>query len=188
MQKRCEWSREKPGYYVQYHDEEWGVPVHEDKELFEFLLLEGAQAGLSWDTVLRKRAGYRKVFCDFNVKAVSELSDQELTKIQLDPSIIRNRLKIESARNNARCFIKVQEEVGSFDSYIWSFSDGKVIQNNFKNATDVPTSTVLSDRISKDLKKRGFKFVGSTIVYAYLQAIGIVNDHTTDCFRHSQLS
>jgi DNA-3-methyladenine glycosylase I len=187
MQKRCEWAEGKPDYYLEYHDREWGVPVHDDQRLFEFLILEGAQAGLSWETVLQKRNGYREVFMDFDIHAVAGLSDQYLEGLRQESKIIRNRLKIESARINARAAIHLQKDFGSLDTYFWSFVDGQPIQNHFTSLSEVPASTPLSDRISKDLKKRGFKFVGSTIIYAFMQATGIVNDHTTDCSRYQEL-
>jgi DNA-3-methyladenine glycosylase I len=187
MKKRCAWS-EKTTHEETYHDEEWGVPVHDDRLLFEMLTLEGAQAGLSWSTVLNKREGYRKAFDNFDWNIIINYSDDKIQDLILDKSIIRHRLKINSVVTNAKAFIEIQEEFGSFDAYIWSFTNGKVIQNNWKDFTDVPAKTDLSDKISKDLKKRGFKFIGSTICYAFMQAIGIVNDHTTDCFRHKELN
>lgn len=182
MQKRCSWVSDDP-LYIDYHDHEWGVPVHDDRELFEFLVLEGAQAGLSWVTILKKRDGYRKHFKDFDVKKVAQMTDEELDEILKDPSIVRNKLKIYSVRKNARAFLEVQEEFGTFDAYIWGFVDHMQTQNAWKALEDVPTKTDVSDALSKDLKKRGFTFVGSTIMYAYMQAVGLVNDHTTDCFR-----
>lgn len=181
--KRCGWCGDDP-LYVAYHDEEWGVPVYDDKKLFEFLILEGAQAGLAWITILRKREGYRKAFCNFDVKKVAALSDQQLEKKLLDPAIIRNRLKVFSARTNARAFIEVQKEFGSFSDYIWSFVGHQTIQNRCKSMSEVPATSTESDALSKDMKKRGFKFVGSTILYAHMQATGMVNDHTTECFRY----
>ena len=186
--KICSWVNLKNPLYVKYHDEEWGVPVKRDQKLFEMLILEGAQAGLSWETVLNKRAHYKKVFHNFNVKKCAELKDKEFEKILLDPGIIRNRLKVFSVRTNAIALLAVKAEFGSFSKYIWSFTEGEVIQNNWKNIKNVPAKTELSDFISKDLKKRGFKFIGSTIVYAYLQGIGVVNDHTTDCYRYEELN
>ncbi len=181
--KRCGWSGTDENY-VRYHDEEWGVPVHDDQVLFEFLILEGAQAGLSWATILNKREGYRKAFADFDVKRVARMREPRLEKLLLDPSIVRNRLKVYSAVSNAKAFIAVQKEFGSFDHYLWGFVDYKPVQNKPRKMADVPARTELSDTLSKDLKKRGFKFVGSTIVYAYLQAVGVVNDHEVSCFRH----
>jgi len=186
MMKRCAWVGDTK-IYQDYHDTEWGVPVRDDQRLFEFLILEGAQAGLSWITILKKRAGYRQLFHDFEVQKCAQLTDDYLEQCLLDPSIIRNRLKVYSVRTNAENFIKVQQEFGSFSNYLWGFVDDQPIINHFKTISEVPASTELSDRIAKDMKKRGFKFVGTTIVYAYLQAVGVVNDHTTDCFRHVEL-
>ena len=185
MSKRCRWCGDDP-LYVDYHDKEWGVPVRDDQTLFEFLILEGAQAGLSWITVLRKREGYRKLFADFNAQKVARFTDKRLDKLLLDPGIIRNKLKVYGARKNARAFLAVQEEKGSFADYMWDFVDGKPIQNQWKNLKATPANTALSDTISKDMKKRGFTFVGSTIIYAHMQATGMVNDHTLDCFRHKE--
>lgn len=184
--KRCTWCLGSE-LYIDYHDKEWGVPVHDDRHLFEMLMLEGAQAGLSWITVLNKRENYRKAFDHFDAQKMARYSDKKLAKLLLNPGIIRNRLKIKSAVKNARGFLAVQEEFGSFDQYIWQFVDGQVIQNKFKNREDVPAKTKESDAMSKDLKKRGFSFVGSTICYAYMQGVGMVNDHTTDCFRWKEL-
>ena len=185
MVKRCSWCGEDP-LYVQYHDEEWGAPLHDDRALFEFLVLEGAQAGLSWITVLRKREGYRAAFDGFDAAKVARYSDRKLNQLLQDARIIRNRLKVRSARQNARAFLAVQEEWGSFSDYIWHFVDGKPIQNRWQTMADLPAATPLSDRISKDMKRRGFNFVGSTIVYAHMQATGMVNDHLADCFRHEE--
>ncbi len=185
MKTRCSWCGDDP-LYIQYHDEEWGVPVRDDKTLFEFLILEGAQAGLSWITILRKREGYRKLFADFDVIKVARFTDKKLEKILLDPQIIRNRLKVYGARKNAKAFLKVQKEFGSFSAYIWGFVDGSPIQNKPKSMADVPATSEISDALSKDMKKRGFTFVGSTILYAHMQATGMINDHTTECFRHKQ--
>lgn len=182
---RCSWCGSDP-LYQQYHDEEWGVPTFDDRLLFEFLILEGAQAGLSWITILKKREGYRKLFDQFDYKKIARYTDNKLEKLRDNPAIVRNRLKIESARTNAQAFLKVQKEFGSFSHFIWSFVDHKPIRNHFKSLKDIPAKTDLSDRISKDLKKRGFKFVGSTIIYAFMQATGMVNDHVTDCFRYEQ--
>ncbi len=183
MTKRCSWCG-IDALYIAYHDEEWGVPVRDDPTLFEFLVLEGAQAGLAWITVLRKREGYRRLFDGFDAGKIARYSDAKLEKLLTDPAIIRNRLKVFGARTNARAFLKVQEDCGSFADYIWGFVDGEPIQNRWRNMSDVPATTPLSDRISKDMKQRGFTFVGSTIIYAHMQATGMVNDHTTDCFRH----
>lgn len=184
---RCPWCL---GFdqYMTYHDEEWGVPVHYDKIHFEFLILEGAQAGLSWSTILKKREGYRKNFADFDPNKVARFSDKKLEKILLDPSIVRNRLKVFAAVTNAKQFLKVQEEFGSFDKYIWGFVGGKPIVNKRKTMKEVPATTPESDALSKDLIKRGFKFVGSTVIYAHMQACGLVNDHLVECHRHTQLS
>ena len=174
--------------YMAYHDEEWGVPVHDDQKHFEFLILEGAQAGLSWITILRRREGYRRAFANFDVKKVAAFEQDKIEELLLDPGIIRNRLKVESTVSNARKFIEVQEEFGSFDKYIWSFVGGKPIVNTWKKMADIPATTKESDALSKDLKKRGFKFVGSTIIYAHMQACGLVNDHVTGCYRYSELT
>ncbi len=183
--KRCSWCGEDP-LYVRYHDQEWGVPVRDDPTLFEFLVLEGAQAGLAWITVLRKREGYRKLFDGFDPEKIARYSDKKLDKLLQDPAIIRNKLKVYGARTNARAFLNVQEERGSFSDYIWDFVDGRPIQNNWRTLKQIPATTRISDTISKDLKKRGFTFVGSTIVYAHMQATGMVNDHTADCFRYRE--
>ena len=181
---RCRWAEGVSLDYIRYHDEEWGVPVHDDQIQFEFLILEGAQAGLSWSTILTKRAGYKKLFADFDPQKVARFTKKRVEKLLLDPAIVRNRLKVESTVSNARAFLKVQEEFGSFSDYIWGFVDGKPIQNNFRKDGDVPATSPESDALSKDLKKRGFRFVGSTIIYAHMQATGMVNDHVTGCFRH----
>lgn len=183
---RCEWAVGDP-LYERYHDLEWGVPVHDDRELFEFLVLEGAQAGLSWITILRKREGYRKVFCDFDPEQVAVFGDDRLEELKNNPGIVRNRLKIASAVTNARAFLAVAEEFGSFATYLWRFVDGEQKLNRFETLAEIPATTADSDRLSKDLKSRGFKFVGSTICYAYMQAVGLVNDHVVDCFRHSEV-
>jgi DNA-3-methyladenine glycosylase I len=182
--KRCKWAGDTSLNYIEYHDTEWGVPVFDDQVQFEFLILEGAQAGLSWSTILNKRDGYRKLFADFDVQKVARFTPKRIAKILLDPAVVRNRLKVESAVSNAKAFIVVQEEFGSFSNYIWQFVDGKPIQNRFEKDNDVPATSAESDALSKDLKKRGFKFVGSTIMYAHMQATGLVNDHVTSCFRH----
>ena len=185
--KRCTWCEGLYDDYVRYHDEEWGVPVNDDRKHFEFLILEGAQAGLSWSTILKRREGYRKAFADFNPEIVAEYDEVKYESLLQDPSIIRNRLKIKSAINNAKRFLEVQKEFGSFDNYIWKFTNGKPLINAWEKMSDIPASTELSDRVSKDLKKRGFNFVGSTIIYAHLQATGIVNDHEVTCFRYKEL-
>jgi DNA-3-methyladenine glycosylase I len=167
-----------------YHDNEWGVESHDDRRLFEFLVLEGAQAGLSWSTILNKREGYRKAFDNFDVKKVAAYTDEDVARLLADPGIVRNRLKVGSAITNARAFLLVQKEFGSFDKYIWQFIGGKPIRNSWKNLTDIPASTPESDAMSKDLKKRGFKFVGTTICYAFMQAVGMVNDHVVGCYKH----
>jgi len=181
---RCKWAEGVSLDYIEYHDKEWGVPVHDDKVQFEFLILEGAQAGLSWSTILNKREGYRQAFAEFDVEKVARFTDKRVEKLLTNPAIVRNRLKVTSAVTNAKAFIKVQEEFGSFSKYIWSFVDGKPIQNKFRNDSDIPATSPESDDLSKDLKKRGFKFVGSTIVYAHMQATGLVNDHVVGCFRY----
>ena len=181
---RCRWAEGVSLDYIRYHDEEWGVPVHDDQTQFEFLILEGAQAGLSWSTILNKRAGYKKLFAEFDPKKVARFTKKRVEKLLLDPAIVRNRLKVESTVSNASAFLKVQEEFGSFSDYIWGFVDGKPIQNKFRKDGDVPATSPESDALSKDLKKRGFRFVGSTIIYAHMQATGLVNDHVTGCFRH----
>ena len=183
MVTRCTWCGDDP-LYVRYHDEEWGVPVRDDRTLFQFLLLEGAQAGLSWITVLRKREGYRKAFAGFDVEKVARFTKKRIEKLLENPAIVRNRLKVESAVSNAQAFIGVQQEFGSFSKYIWGFVDGTPIQNRFRKDAEVPATSPESDALSKDLKKRGFRFVGSTIVYAHMQATGLVNDHVVGCFRH----
>lgn len=180
MVKRCEWATEEPN--LSYHDKEWGVPQHDDQKLFEFLLLEGAQAGLSWVTILKRREGYRKAFANFEAEKVAKFNEKKISLLLKDESIIRNRLKINSAINNAKQFLKVQKEFGTFDKYLWSFVDDKPIKNKFKKLSDLPSSTPVSEKMSKDLKKRGFSFVGPTICYALMQATGLVNDHTTGCF------
>ncbi len=184
--KRCGWCGQDP-LYVNYHDLEWGVPVYDDRKLFEFLILEGAQAGLSWLTILRKREGYRRAFANFDPEVVARYGKREVQKLLNNAQIVRNRLKIASAITNAQCFLDVQKEFGSFSSYQWAFVKGKPIHNRRKNMGDLPAKTEISDLWSKDLKKRGFKFVGSTIVYAHMQAVGMVNDHLTSCFRYKEL-
>ncbi|MGD9992603.1 MAG: DNA-3-methyladenine glycosylase I [Salinivirgaceae bacterium] len=186
--KRCAWAEKQLDAYKVYHDTEWGVPVYDDKKLFEFLILEGAQAGLSWLTILKRRDGYRKAFAGFDVEKVARFDAKKVEELMLDAGIIRNRLKIEAAISNAKIFLAIQKEFGSFSKYMWNFVNGKPIQNKFQHISELPATTPLSDAISKDLKKRGMKFVGSTIIYAHMQATGMVNDHTTDCFRHKQLA
>lgn len=181
---RCKWAAGGGPNYIEYHDQEWGVPARDDRAQFEFLVLEGAQAGLSWSTILNKREGYRKLFADFDVQKVARFTKQRIEKMLLDPAIVRNRLKVESTVANARAFIAVQEEFGSFADYAWGFVGGKPIQHRFRQDSDIPATTPESDALSKDLKKRGFRFVGSTIIYAHMQATGMVNDHVTRCFRH----
>lgn len=186
MIQRCSWC-ENDELYIKYHDEEWGVPVHDDKKHFEFLFLEGAQAGLSWLIVLKKRESYRKAFDDFDPIKIANYSDKKINKLMENPNIIKNRNKINASINNAQKFLEIQDKFGSFDKYIWNFVDGKPIINSWIKISDLPAKTKLSEDISKDLKKRGFKYVGATIVYAHMQAIGIVNDHITSCFRYNQL-
>ena len=183
---RCGWCGSDP-LYVKYHDEEWGVPVYDDRRLFEFLILEGAQAGLSWITILRKRENYRKAFAGVDPRKVAKYGPRDIRRLLGDAGIVRNRLKIEAAVRNARAFLKIQEEFGSFSDYSWSFVGGKSQHNAFKKLKQVPAQTKISDAFSKDLKKRGFNFVGSTILYAHMQAVGMVNDHMTDCFRYREL-
>ncbi len=180
---RCGWAGKGKDFYDQYHDHEWGVPVHDDRHLFEMLILEGAQAGLSWETVLKKRDAYRRVFKNFDVRKVAKMTDANLEKILQDPGIIRNRLKVYAARRNALVFIDIQKEFGSFDAYLWPFIGGKPKVNRPKTLRDISARTAESDALSKDLKKRGMTFVGSTIIYAYMQAIGMVDDHVQECFR-----
>ena len=184
--KRCAWAESGNELYIQYHDREWGVPVHKDRKQFEFLILEGAQAGLSWSTVLNKREGYRKAFANFDPVKVARFSEKKIETLIQDPSIIRNRLKITSAVSNARAFLAIQKEFGSFDTYIWAFVGGKPLQNRWNAMDEVPATSPESDALSKDLKQRGLKFVGSTILYAHLQAAGLVNDHLVSCFRYRE--
>jgi DNA-3-methyladenine glycosylase I len=186
MVKRCEWCGDHP-LYVTYHDREWGVPVHSDRKLFEFLVLEGAQAGLSWLTVLKKRSAYRKAFDGFNFEKVARYNKSKINSLLENPGIIRNRLKIESAVRNAKAFIEVRREFGTFNNYIWQFVENRPLQNRWKSIKELPAKTGLSDAISRDLKKRGFNFVGSTIIYAHMQATGMVNDHITTCFRYREV-
>lgn len=185
---RCPWASEKSGArYVKYHDEEWGVPVHDDIIHFEFLILDGAQAGLSWSTILNKRDNYRKAFAGFDPRKVARFDRRKIARLLEDPGIVRNRLKIESAVKNARAFLKVQKEFGSFDRYIWQFVGGKTLQNRWKTLKEIPAETPESEAMSRDLKRRGFTFVGPTICYAYMQAAGMVNDHLVSCFRHGEV-
>jgi len=181
---RCKWAEGVGLNYIEYHDKEWGVPVHDDRTQFEFLILEGAQAGLSWSTILNKRDGYRTAFAEFDVEKVARFTKKRVEKLLLDPSIVRNRLKVESTVSNAKAFIAVQEEFSSFSDSMWGFVDGRTLQNRFKKDSDIPATSAESDALGKDLKKRGFKFVGSTIMYAHMQATGLVNDHVVGCFRH----
>jgi DNA-3-methyladenine glycosylase I len=182
---RCPWP--KTDLDIAYHDREWGVPQHDDRTLFEFLILEGAQAGLSWSTILKKRDNYRKAFDNFDPAKVARYDNKKISSLLADPGIVRNRLKIASTLTNASAFLAVQREHGSFDRYLWAFTDGKPVINRWKRFDQVPAATPLSDAISKDLRKRGFRFVGTTIIYAYLQAVGVVNDHLTTCYRHAEL-
>lgn len=182
---RCGWSQGDP-LYIEYHDTEWGIPVHDDRRLFEFLILEGAQAGLSWITILRKRESYREAFDGFDPAKVARYDDKRLSRLLENPGIVRNKLKLASAVKNARAFLAIQKEHGSFDRYLWQYVDGKPVASRFRSLSEVPASTPLSDQLSKDLKRRGFNFVGSTIMYAYLQATGVVNDHLVGCFRHGK--
>lgn len=186
MKNRCFWVSNDP-LYIEYHDNEWGVPVYNDDKLFEFLILETFQAGLSWITVLKKRENFRIAFDNFDYKKIAKYSDNKYEQLLQNAGIIRNKLKIKATISNAKAFIKVQEEFGTFSKYIWDFTNGKPIKNIFNKREDVPATTELSDKISKDLKKRGFKFVGSTVIYAHMQATGMVNDHTTDCFRYHEV-
>jgi len=179
---RCNWCN-KSLLYQRYHDDEWGQPLHDEHQHFEFLLLETMQAGLSWITILQRREGYRAAFANFDVEQVARFSLEKVEELMLNPAIIRNRLKINAAVNNAQKFIEIQQEMGSFDQYIWSFSDGQIINNQWQELNQIPATSELSDRVALDLKRRGFKFVGSTTIYAHLQAIGVINDHLVDCWR-----
>ncbi len=183
--KRCEWVNNDLA--IEYHDKEWGVPLHDDRRLFEFLILEGAQAGLSWDTILKKRENYRQAFDNFDAKKIAKYDERKFDELMQNAGIVRNRLKIRSAINGANAFLEIRKEFGTFDKYIWSFVDGKPIKNKFKKLADIPATTEISDRMSKDLKKRGFNFVGSTICYAFMQATGMVNDHVVSCFRYEHI-
>jgi DNA-3-methyladenine glycosylase I len=184
---RCKWLDERNPLYLEYHDKEWGIPVHDDRKLFEMLILEGAQAGLSWSTILIKRENYRRLFDNFDFERIARYNNRKIKKLLDDSGIIRNRLKINAAIQNARAFIKIREDFGSFDKYIWNFVNNKTIQNRFKSFKEVPAKTDISDKISNDLKKRGMNFVGSTIIYAFMQAVGMVNDHETYCFRYKHI-
>lgn len=184
--QRCAWPGDDP-LMIEYHDAEWGVPVHNDKTHFEYIILDGAQAGLSWKTVLHKRVGYRRAFADFDPEIVATYDEERIEELLQDPSIIRNRLKVAGAVKNARAFLAVQEEFGTFDAYIWQFVDGEPIQNTWNDVRRLPAESAEARAMSKDLKRRGFTFVGPTICYAYMQAAGMVNDHTTNCFRHGEL-
>jgi len=186
MKVRCEWA-EANEHEIAYHDTEWGVPEHDDRRLFEFLILEGAQAGLSWDTILKRRGNYRKAFDDFDYNKVAAYDEEKIAELLQDPGIIRNKLKVRSAVSNAKAFIETRNEFGSFDDYLRTFlPEGKPIQNSLKSMQDIPAKTGLSEKISKDMKKRGFNFVGPTIIYAFMQAVGMVNDHVVDCFRYEE--
>jgi len=184
--QRCEWAN-KNGIEQAYHDKEWGVVIHDDRSLFEFLILEGAQAGLSWSTILRKREGYRKAFDNFDARKISQYSQRDVSRLLANPEIIRNRLKINATVTNARAFLQVQKEFGSFDRYIWQFVNGRPIQNSWRKMTEIPPSSPESEAMSKELQKRGFKFIGATICYAFMQAVGMVNDHVVSCFRYKEL-
>ncbi len=184
---RCPWVSDDPLYW-QYHDQEWGVPVHDDMKLFEYMLLDGMQAGLSWLTILKKRENFRKAFDNFDPEKIARYTDRKIQKLMADEGIIRNRLKIKASVENAQAFLRIRKEFGSFNDYIWQFTDGKTLKNAWKNLKEIPASTPESDAMSRDLKKRGFKFVGSTICYAFMQAAGMVNDHTVTCFRYDQVS
>ena len=186
MKNRCSWCGTDP-LYMEYHDTEWGVPVYEDAKIFEFLMLETFQAGLSWITILRKRENFRKAFDNFNYKKIATYTEEKYDSLLQDAGIIRNKLKIKATITNAQLFMELQQEYGSFSKYIWSFTNGKPIKNELNHKSDVPATTALSDALSKDLKKRGFKFVGSTVIYAHMQATGMVNDHATDCFRYNEV-
>lgn len=186
MKNRCHWCGDEP-LYVAYHDKEWGVPVHDDRLLFEFMILEGAQAGLSWLTILKKRENYRKAFHNFDCKRIARYTNKDIARLMADAGIVRNRLKIESAIKNARAVLAIQEEFGSLDAYLWRFVDGVPKQNRWKSMAELPAKTVESDLMSKDLKKRGCNFVGSTICYAFMQAVGMVNDHMVDCYRYKEV-
>ena len=184
--KRCAWAN-KSELEQSYHDHEWGVPIHDDRSLFEFLVLEGAQAGLSWSTILKKREGYRKAFDNFDARKIARYSEDDISRLLANPEIIRNRLKINAAITNAKAFLKVREQFGSFDQYIWQFVHGRPVQNSWERLADIPCNTPESEAMSKDLRKRGFKFVGTKICYAFMQAVGMVNDHVVECFRYNDI-
>ena len=186
--KRCGWAENSSPEEIAYHDKEWGVPVHDDRLLFEFLILEGAQAGLSWSTILKKREGYRAAFDHFDAKKIARYSVKRIEKLLQNPEIVRNKLKVNAAVTNAKLFLEIQKEFGDFDAYIWKFVNGKPIKNKWKKMADVPANTAESDTMSKELKKRGFKFVGTTICYAFMQAVGMVNDHTVDCHCYKKIN
>jgi len=184
MKKTCEWAKHESMH--EYHDKEWGVPVHDDRKLLEMLILEGAQAGLSWSTILKRRKGYKKAFCNFDARKIVKFTEKDVKRLLQDEGIIRNKLKVRGTITNAERFLEVQKEFGSFDTYIWSFVKGKPIKNTFKSIKNLPAKTEISDKMSKDMKKRGFTFVGSTICYAFMQAVGMVNDHEVSCFRYKE--
>lgn len=184
---RCHWVENQPDIYIKYHDEQWGEPVHDDRLLFAKLVLDGAQAGLSWLTILKKRENYFKAFNDFDIEKVAAYDDDKINELMQNSGIVRNKLKIKSAIKNAGVILKIQSEVGSFNEYLWGFVNNKTIHNEFKHASEIPAKTSLSEKISRDMKKRGMSFIGPTIIYAYMQAIGIVNDHTIDCYRYREL-
>ena len=186
MAERCAWCGADP-LYVAYHDDEWGVPVHDDRHLFEMLVLEGAQAGLSWLTILRKRESYRKAFHGFDIEAVARYTESDVARLLADPGIVRNRLKVASAIRNARCVLDLQDKHGSLGAFLWRYVDGGLMQNTWRSLAEIPNSTAQSDRMSRDLKRLGFNFVGSTICYAFMQSVGMVNDHVVDCFRHAEM-
>lgn len=188
MSKRCAWVPEDDRLYTAYHDQEWGVPVHDDRLLFEFLILEGFQAGLSWRTILNKRPSFIEAFDHFDPELIARYDEHKIAELLANPGIVRNRLKVTAAVTNARCFLAVRDQFGSFDAYQWQFVDGRPIQNNWKSLHEIPAHSPESDAMSKDMLRRGFRFVGPTICYAHMQAVGMVNDHTTDCFRYSQVS
>lgn len=183
---KCQWALSSK-HEEKYHDEEWGIPVHDDRLLFEFLILEGAQAGLSWSTILNKREGYRAAFDNFNAETIALYDIEKIQQLLNNPKIVRNKLKVNAAISNAKAFLKIQKQYGSFDRYIWQFVDGRSIQNQWVHSSQIPVSTDASEKMSKSLKQHGFKFVGATICYAYMQAVGMVNDHTIDCFRYQQI-
>lgn len=187
MKKRCHWANPQNDLYIKYHDEEWGVPLHNDNKLFEAIILDGAQAGLSWATILKKRENYRKAYDNFDPKKIAKYSEEKILNLLENVGIVRNKLKVRSSVKNAKVLLEIQKEFGSFDKYLWGFVGGEPIINKFKSEKDLPAKTEVSDKLSKDLKKRGMSFVGSTIIYAMMQAVGMVNDHQTDCFRYNQV-